>query len=263
MTPRSSATSGRSGNCSRSAASSAAPGVALQAAAARIGRACRDRPVRRQRAEMIEPQQVQALQLRRDALRPPAEILAPERRPVIQRVAPRLAFLGEIVRRHPADRRRLAPGAQLKQLAAASTPPPTTARRRTAGRRRAGCRVPGRSARSALHCRWKAYCSNSHCRSCAASCCARLRQRVRGTLAQRLRPAPERRVVEGARQRLKERVVGQPRLRWRQESAASTGACAGGSSPGRGAPGCPRSPSAPSRASRPRRWVPAAAPATR
>ena len=57
---------------------------------------------------VIDAQQVETIRLQRQSLQPEPESIALLRFPVVERIAPQLPVLGEIIRRHSGYRRRLA-----------------------------------------------------------------------------------------------------------------------------------------------------------
>ena len=135
MTPRSSAISGRRFSSACAASNTARARPAHPAPAARVGRARRHRPVRREAAEVVDAREVEELERAPEALGPPAVAAALHRRPVVDRVAPQLALVGEQVRR----RARLHAGAE--QLGVARRGRRCRARRRSARRRSAARRA--------------------------------------------------------------------------------------------------------------------------
>jgi hypothetical protein len=68
-----------------------------------IGRPAGDRPVRHEAAEVVHPRQVEEVEGAAEALDPEAVAAAAHRRPVVDRVAPELALLREVVRRRARD----------------------------------------------------------------------------------------------------------------------------------------------------------------
>ncbi len=100
ITPRSSATSGSSPSASRAASNGARPRTALPGALERVLGVGGHGPVGDEAAEVVDAGEVEELEDALEACRPPRVALPPQRRPVIERVAPELALVGERVRRH-------------------------------------------------------------------------------------------------------------------------------------------------------------------
>ncbi len=104
MTPRSSAISGRSRpqiarrGVERRAARAAAP-----APGQRVARAPRHRPVGDEAAEVVDPRDVAELERAPQALGPPVVAAPPQRRPVVERVAPQLPLVRVGVGRRAGD----------------------------------------------------------------------------------------------------------------------------------------------------------------
>ena len=82
----------------------ARPARGCQRPAQRVARAARHRPVGDEAAEVVDPREVVELERAAEALGPPAVAAPLQRRPVVQRVAPQLALVGERVRRRAGDR---------------------------------------------------------------------------------------------------------------------------------------------------------------
>ncbi len=165
---------------------------------------------------MIDAQQIHARQLRAHPPQPPAEVGAAQRLPVVYRIAPQLALVGEVVRRHAPDHSRLAGGGELEQLAVRP------------GFHRGGADVERQIAEQPHPARAcvRAQLVPLHVKGILLAFDARdfgrelvdcLRERLRRPVAQRRRPAPERRPAVRARQRLEQRVVMQPGAGGRQE----------------------------------------------
>ena len=72
-------------------------------ARAGIGGVARDRPVGGEAAEVVHPGEVEEVERPAEALHPEAVAAAAHRRPVVDRVAPELPLLGEVVRRRTGD----------------------------------------------------------------------------------------------------------------------------------------------------------------
>src|SRR6185503_17587819 len=89
----------------------------LPFAEARGRRAGRDRPIRLERAEVVDAQQIEALELRADALEPPTETALLHRGPVVERITPELTVGVEVVRRHAGDRQRMAARIDREEIA--------------------------------------------------------------------------------------------------------------------------------------------------
>ena len=77
--------------------------AAAPAAAERVARALRHRPVGDEAAEVVDPREVEERERAREPRDPPRVALAPQRRPVVQRVAPQLALVGVRVGRRAGD----------------------------------------------------------------------------------------------------------------------------------------------------------------
>src|SRR5688572_33466696 len=86
-------------------------------AIARRARRGRDLPIRFEPAEVIDAQQIEELELRADARAPPRETVGLQARPVVERIAPLLPVLREVVRWHAGDDARHAAGIEEEILA--------------------------------------------------------------------------------------------------------------------------------------------------
>jgi hypothetical protein len=101
--PRSSAMIGRPRRGRSRGVERRAPGPRTHRPGRRVGRAARDRPVRDEPAEVVDPREVEEVEDAPEALDPPAVAPPPQRRPVVDRVAPELALRREVVGRRAGD----------------------------------------------------------------------------------------------------------------------------------------------------------------
>src|SRR5690606_13346475 len=88
----------------------------LPATFARRGGGRRHLPVRLEGAKMIDAQEIESLELVLEPPHPPIEPRTLVRGPIVQRVAPELTVLVEIVGRHAGDRRGPAAIVDLEEL---------------------------------------------------------------------------------------------------------------------------------------------------
>ena len=102
-------------------------------------------PVRRERAKVIDAQQVDALELLAHARAPVGEVVVAHRLPVIERVAPELAGLREVIRRNAGDGGRPPVGLRAETARGAPRSRRNAARRRTADRRKCARRATARA----------------------------------------------------------------------------------------------------------------------
>ena len=103
MTPRSSAITGSGPSASSAARKSDRPGPRRPPAVPRGLGAGRDRPVPREPAEVVDPEDVDEVEHAAHPLDPPAVAVRGHRLPVVERVAPQLAEVVEAVRRGARD----------------------------------------------------------------------------------------------------------------------------------------------------------------
>ena len=110
MTPRSSAISAQLPELGRRGVEHRAAGAALPVARQRVARRRGHRPVGDEAAEVVDAGEVVEVEGAPQALDPPAVAAPLQRRPVVERVAPQLALVGERVGRRAGD------GAGLEEL---------------------------------------------------------------------------------------------------------------------------------------------------
>ncbi len=159
ITPRSSAITGKDPSDAEAASNSAWPGPRFHEPDKRVARALRHRPVGHEPAEVVDAREVEELERPLQPLHPPAVPAAPpQRRPVVQGVAPQLALVGERVRRHAGDEavlEELGVGAVVGRSGrdvdrhVADQPHPALGRIRRAAPTTRGRSAPGRPARRA------------------------------------------------------------------------------------------------------------------
>ena len=149
IAPRSSAISGSSPSSRRARVERRRARARGASAAARVARARRDRPVGDEAAEMVDADEIEERERAPQPLDPPAVAAAPQRRPVVERVAPPLARAAKASGGAPAH------GAALEELAGGRGGRRSPARRRAAGRRSARTPRSAAYARSAVHSRSK------------------------------------------------------------------------------------------------------------
>ncbi len=118
MSPRSSARIGSGPSSARAASKSPRPGPGHPASAERRLLRCRNGPVGRERAEVVDAQQVAGGEAGPDARDPPRVALVLQHVPPVERIAPELPRRAEVVGRNAGDGGGPAGGVELKEVLA-------------------------------------------------------------------------------------------------------------------------------------------------